>query len=222
MMITQCLEKNPEDRYQSVRDIMSDLNELPRVRRDPISVKRDDDVYEFRFIDVSIVGDQFVHRPKEDFQDQATAMFPEPAFTQALDYTERWGQKEGAKNKTSLEMLIISSVFVWLGIIGVFGGALVSVLSITDVGDELGVSDVATQGMLIGGSLLFMIGMIFEAFADAQNRFVLFALSGLAGIVWFAFFSGLLLPESLDTLALFLGTIMYIVVLLGYFQFRRN
>jgi serine/threonine protein kinase len=221
MMITQCLEKSPENRYQSVQDIMADLNELPRVRRDPISVNRDESEYESRFIDVTLQGDELVHRPKSEFRQEINTQV-EPNLTEALDYTERWAPKEGAQNKTSLEILIISSIFVWGGIIGVFGGALISVLSITDFRDEIGVSDSAVQGMLIGGSLLFIIGVTFEAVADAKYRFVLFALAGLSLGVWLAFFSGLLFPEDFDTLASFMGTMLYIVVFLGYFQFRRS
>lgn len=221
MMVTQCLEKNPENRYQSVRDIIADLNELPRVRRDPVNVNREESEYEFRFIDVSFEGDQLVHKPKEEFQQPATENLSPTAFVEAPNYGERWAPKEGAKNNTSLEMLIISSMFVWLGIIGIFGGSLISVLGITDIRDDLDISDGAVQAMLIGGSLLFMIGMIFEAFADAKYRFVLFALAGLAAIIWFAFFSGLLFPESLSGFASFLGMMMYIMVVLGYFQFRR-
>jgi hypothetical protein len=168
-----------------------------------------------------MVGDELVHRPKSEFR-QGTNAQAEPNLTQALDYTERWAPKEGAKNKTSLEILIISSIFVWGGIVGVFGGALVSILSITDFRDELGVSDSAVQGMLIGGSLLFIIGVTFEAVADAKYRFVLFGLAGLSLAIWLAFFSGLLFPEDFDAFASFLGTMLYIVVFLGYFQFRRS
>lgn len=221
MMISQCLEKDPENRFQSVREIMNDLNELPRVRRDSVTVNRDDSEYEFRFIDVTMVGDELVHQPKAEFAASANqAPLPQP--TEALDLTERWAPKEGAKNKTSLEILIISSIFVWAGIVGVFGGALISVLGITELRDEIGVSDGAVQGMLVGGSLLFIIGVAFEAVADAKYRYVLFALSAFAMIVWFVFFSGLVFPEDLKTFSSFLGTMMYIVVLLGYFQFRRT
>lgn len=209
IMIETCLQKHILDRYQSTRDILLDLNEVPRSRQEKRETNPLDSNFEFRFIDVDFDENQqaAVIKPKEDLKILAKPT-PPPE--------ERWQPRE--QKTPPLTGLMLSATMLWMGVIATFVGGIAAILSFTSAGEDLNMSAQTIQGLLLVGSLLFIIGVVVEAVLDPKHAIGLGMIAGVTAFLWVVFFSEQIFSGFFPML---IGTMFYLVAILGYFQVRR-
>lgn len=209
LMVETCLQKNILDRFQSTRDILQDLNEIPRARQEQREPDPLNSQFEFRFIDFEVDEQRQapVIKAKEHLGLPAQ---PAPSIEQ------RWQPRE--QKTLPLGGMIFSATLIWLGVAATFVGILGAILDFTSASEEFALSPQAVQGLLLVGALMFAIGVVVEAFLDPKNAFLLLIIGGATAVLWLLFFS-----EQIFTgfFALLLGTMFYLVAILGYFQVRR-
>lgn len=220
-MVQKCLQKHPYERYQNTRDMVMDLNEVPRALQNVSASSSKAGSFEFRFIEVSLDNEI---APKVEFTDlgRQRGTVADRALQPALPKSpppkiEFRPQREQAP---PLAAMMFGGAFIWLGILLSFGGALLTVVKFTTYGETIDISSGAAQGLLMVGSLLFIMGLIFEAFYLNRERWLELGILVLGtGAIWGIFFSEQLLKGFFVSL---LGTMFYFVALLMYFQLQRT
>lgn len=225
LLITRCLQKNPADRYQDVSEILDDLNEVPRSRQGTESQSLGDASYEYRFIEFE-TDDADLPVPNTPKLSQKLAspqvQRPKGGRQPALEHAAArdFGPREEPRQSAPMAAVMMGGAFLWLGVMASFAGALGTILSFTTEAENLDVSTDAAQLVVVGGSLLFGIGLAFEGlFIDPSHWFDMFIMLFGVGVIWAIFFSDLLLEGLLPAL---IGTMFYLVILMYYFQVKRT
>jgi serine/threonine protein kinase len=233
LMIAQCLQKKPQERYQRVEDMIPDLNEVSRAHQDAHNMRFLPDENEVGFgdlfdfennasdladdsmrIDIEEIG---VDRPQQAMsRPRKSPNANQLGHAAAPDY----GAKARAKKQTPMAALLFSGLLLWLGVAASFVGGGLIVYSFTDAGTDFVENLETAQALTLVGSLMFAGGVAVEAVTIRPERGLELGVlvAGVVGI-WFVFFSEILLTGFL---AAMLGIVFYIVAVVMYFQTQRT
>jgi drug/metabolite transporter (DMT)-like permease len=212
--------------------MLVDLNEVPRARQSSINVEVSSSAnYELRFIDLEEeIGDPSVFPDADSETSPQTAS--QTAFgkgthhtgprrrPQSPDIQTRWAPKESVKNTTPMGVMLLGGALLWIGVLATLAGSLITVLSFTNNAEELDISVDSGQALVIVGSALFLMGLVFDLFFIKPDKWLEIGILiiGIAG-VWVIFFSELILTGLVPSL---IGMMFYLAAVVMYFQMQRT
>lgn len=224
MMIAQCLEKNPNHRYENVRDMLDDLNEIPRSRHSkfltPLDTNFEFDINQPLFDDEGTAATAHAatsSRTRANLQTEAL-FSPDVQHGAAPDYMGRASQKKSVP----MGALIFGGLLLWLGIAASLVGGGLIVYSYTSAGQDVDFlqSIETAKALSLVGALLFIGGLGIEAtLIQPEKALELGVLIVGVGGVWFIFFSELVFTGFLGAV---LGVVFYTVAIVLYFQTQRT
>ncbi len=229
LMITRCLQKSPADRYQDTRELLEDLNEVPRSRQGLEGASG----YEYRFLEFESTPQEPNQQPvvearaaPKNLSQKLEALEQRPATPRpvrsSLEHADApdFAPRHDPKTEVPIAAMLFGGALLWLGVLASLFGGLGTVLSFTNEAETLNLEPETAQLIVIVGALLFAMGLAFEGlFIDTAHWFDMFVMLISVGVIWAVFFSDLLIEGGL--LTSLMGTMFYLVILMYYFQVKR-
>jgi serine/threonine-protein kinase len=235
-IIERALSKDIHDRYESAADLLNDLrNERLIKGGGRPAVHSDESMARLFPMDDIPEADPYATTgpgPSPKAKAPAAGLMFMPAQDQAIPPVQahpRGGGKTAklppidipASPGPSMGLLLLTSLFLWSGVLLTLMGGGLFFLTFTRGEEAMGVTFANISIFQTIGSTLFAVGVFFEVFqVPGWRRGAMVILAGLAGLVWFFFFSGILVQEGALIFANFVGTMIFLGLILVYFQIK--